>query len=294
MDTTPRTTLRFGVVADGYHDFDDSPDDGRRLASQAVEAESLGYDLISLSDHLHSQRPTFDPWTALTWMAASTSTIMVAPNVLGLPYRHPAVLAKMAETLDRLSAGRLVVGIGTGGYDHEFDAFGLPRRRPGAKVAALGEALQILRGLWTEESVTFPGTYYQTDRAEMRPAARRTIPIWVGAYGERSLRQTGAHADGWLPSLGRIDIDRAAGMRETVRAAATDAGRDPDDLTYAINVVLEPPGNTSRADATAAAITTVRRLVDAGFSTLVVAGLHTSDARQWFADDVMSRLRAGQ
>lgn len=291
MTTTSATPIRFGVVGDGYHDFGVPSDDGRALAHQAVEAESLGFDFFSLSDHLHGQRPTLDPWTALTWVAAATSYITVAPNVLGLPYRHPAVLAKMAETLDRLSAGRLIIGIGNGGYDAEFDAFGLPRRRPGEKVAALGEALRIMGDLWTGSATTLRGTHYQTAGAQIQPAPQRRIPIWIGAYGPRSLRQTGELADGWLPSLGRIDIAEAMSMRATVRAAATDAGRDPDDLTYAINVAVQPP-DPSASDGSAAALITVRRLTDAGFTTLLIAGLNTPDARRWFAHDVISPIRA--
>jgi alkanesulfonate monooxygenase SsuD/methylene tetrahydromethanopterin reductase-like flavin-dependent oxidoreductase (luciferase family) len=293
MDTTSPAALRFGLIADGWHDFDGPLDDGRRLAQLAAEAESLGYELFSLSDHLHSRRPTFDPWTALTWVAAATSNITVVPNVLGLPYRHPPVLAKMAETLDRLSAGRLILGIGNGGYDVEFDAFGLPRRRPGAKVDALGEALQIIRDLLTGTGSTHSGTHYQTDQAEIHPAPRHPIPIWIGAYGERSLRQTGAHADGWLPSLGRNDVAGTVKMGEIVRAAATDAGRDPDAVTFAINVVIEPPGDGATDGATEVAIASLRPLIDAGFTTLLIAGLHTPDARRWFAHDVVAEMRAG-
>jgi alkanesulfonate monooxygenase SsuD/methylene tetrahydromethanopterin reductase-like flavin-dependent oxidoreductase (luciferase family) len=130
-------------------------------------------------------------------------------------------------------------------------------------------------------------------KAEVQPAPRHQIPIWIGAYGERSLRQTGAHADGWLPSLGRKDIAGTVAMGDVVRAAATEAGRDPDDVTRAINVVLQPPGNGAIDDATEAAVATVRQLIDVGFTTLLVAGLHTPDARRWFAHDIAAPIRAG-
>jgi len=122
--------------------------DPGRLVADVQQAETLGFDMVSFPDHLHGERPSVEPWTALTWAAAATERIAVMPNVLALPYRAPAVTAKMAETLDRLSSGRLVLGLGTGGYDAEFAAFGLAERTPGQKVSALAEALQIMRGLW--------------------------------------------------------------------------------------------------------------------------------------------------
>jgi alkanesulfonate monooxygenase SsuD/methylene tetrahydromethanopterin reductase-like flavin-dependent oxidoreductase (luciferase family) len=155
--TRSERPVRFGLVADGYHRFtaDSSRQpDGARLAAEAREAEQLGFELYGLSDHLHGQRPTFDPWTALTWAAAVTTDLVVVTDVLGLPYRHPAVLAKMTESLDRLSGGRFVLGIGNGGYDAEFEAFGLPVRPARDKVDALDEALRIMRALWGETPVT--------------------------------------------------------------------------------------------------------------------------------------------
>src|SRR5580698_10256754 len=129
MSTITGQRAGFGIVY-GFHGFD--PDG---LITEAQHAESLGFDLFCVADHLHGANPTPEPWTALTWIAAVTSRIGVMTNVLGLPYRAPAVTAKMAENLSRLSSGRLVLGLGTGGYDAEFAAFGLAQRTPGRKVA---------------------------------------------------------------------------------------------------------------------------------------------------------------
>jgi alkanesulfonate monooxygenase SsuD/methylene tetrahydromethanopterin reductase-like flavin-dependent oxidoreductase (luciferase family) len=134
MSTIAGQQVGFGLIY-GFRPFA-----ADRLIAEAREAESLGFDLFCAADHLHGAHPTPEPWTALSWIAAVTERIAVMPNVLGLPYRAPAVTAKMAETLDRLSGGRLVLGLGTGGYDAEFAAFGLAQRTPGRKVAALGEA----------------------------------------------------------------------------------------------------------------------------------------------------------
>src|SRR5205085_11831852 len=118
--------LTVSVAADGTND----------PVAYGRRAEELGFDLITVSDHLHGSYPTFETWTVLTWLAASTSTVRVAPMVLGLHYRAPAVVAKMAESLDRLSGGRLILGLGGGGSDDEARAFALRVRKPGAQVAA--------------------------------------------------------------------------------------------------------------------------------------------------------------
>jgi alkanesulfonate monooxygenase SsuD/methylene tetrahydromethanopterin reductase-like flavin-dependent oxidoreductase (luciferase family) len=176
--------LEFGVEMGLHYD-------AGRLADEAIEAEALGFDLFSISDHLHTDSPRYEPWTALTWVAAATARIGVVTNVLGLPYRSPAVTAKMAETLDRLSCGRLVLGLGVGGFDHEFAAFGLAQRTAGQKVTALGEAITIIRGLWTQDSVSYDGEHFHVAGARIEPRPAHQIPIWLGTYGARGLRLTG-------------------------------------------------------------------------------------------------------
>jgi alkanesulfonate monooxygenase SsuD/methylene tetrahydromethanopterin reductase-like flavin-dependent oxidoreductase (luciferase family) len=127
---------------------------GTDPAAAASKAEELGFDFVSASDHLHGGRPTYEPWTMLSWIAAATSRIRVATRVLAVPYRPPAVLAKMAETLDRLSGGRLILGLGGGAVDQEFRAFGLGVRSPRDKVDGLAEAIRILRGVWSQPRFT--------------------------------------------------------------------------------------------------------------------------------------------
>jgi alkanesulfonate monooxygenase SsuD/methylene tetrahydromethanopterin reductase-like flavin-dependent oxidoreductase (luciferase family) len=169
--------------------------------AEARHAEELGFDLVTVWDHLHGNRPSFETWTLLTWIAASTSRISVGPNVLGLPYRNPVVTAKMGETLHRLSGGRLVLGLGAGGNDHEFEAFGLPVRPPREKIESLEEAVTIIRGVWFAPSFSFEGRHYRTVGAEVEPKPSPAIPIWLGTYGRQALELTGRTADGWLPSM---------------------------------------------------------------------------------------------
>jgi probable F420-dependent oxidoreductase len=209
---------------------------GTDPAAAASKAEELGFDFVSASDHLHGGRPTYEPWTMLSWIAAATSRIRVATRVLAVPYRQPAVLAKMAETLDRLSGGRLILGLGGGAVDEEFRAFGLRVRSPRDKVDALAEAIRILRGVWSQPRFTFQGRLYRTDGAELEPKPDHPIPIWLGTYGRRALTLTGQLADGWIPSLGYAPPEQIPVLRERVLAAARAAGRDPGDLTCAYNL----------------------------------------------------------
>jgi probable F420-dependent oxidoreductase len=279
--------------------------DPQRLVTDVRQAEALGFDMVSFPDHLHGERPSVEPWTALTWAAAATERIAVMPNVLALPYRAPAVTAKMAETLDRLSAGRLVLGLGAGGYDAEFAAFGLAERTPGQKVDALAEALRIVRGLWHDPSVTFDGTHYHAREARIEPRPERPIPVWLGSYGPRGLRLTGALADGWIPSLGRRDLDQLRAMRTEVRAAAEAAGRDPDEITCAVNLVVTfgEPGDRDTPSAVGSGAVwrpvsggseaIAERLIgviQAGFTFLNVV-LNDPADRERFASEVIPAVR---
>ncbi|MGH2674975.1 MAG: LLM class flavin-dependent oxidoreductase [Actinomycetota bacterium] len=205
-------------------------------AAEARHAESLGFDLVTVMDHLPGSRPTFETWTEMTWALAATERIMVGSNVLGMPYRHPAVTAKMAETLQRLSGGRLVLAIGGGGSNAEFAAFGLPVWKPKEKVDAFEEGVEIIRRLWAGGPVTFRGWHYSVEDAEISPIPEPAIPLWFGVYGPRSLGLAGRLADGWLPSYRYAPPERWVAGRDRIRRAAEAAGRDPDGIDYAYNL----------------------------------------------------------
>ncbi len=209
---------------------------GADPVASARNAEDLGFDFVSVNDHLHGTLARHETWTLLTWIAASTSGIRVASRVLAVPYRHPAVLAKMAETLDRLSGGRLILGMGGGYSDEEFRAFGLGERSPRDKVDGLDEAIRIARGLWSETGFTFQGRLYRTEAAEIEPKPDRRIPIWLGTYGPRALALTGRLADGWIPTLELAPPERVPAMRDRVLGAAREAGREPDEITCVYNL----------------------------------------------------------
>jgi alkanesulfonate monooxygenase SsuD/methylene tetrahydromethanopterin reductase-like flavin-dependent oxidoreductase (luciferase family) len=196
----------------------------------ARAAEALGYDFVSTSDHPSGTAPSHETWTMLAWMAAHTTRIAVLPRVLGVPYRNPAMVAKMAETLDRLSGGRLILGLGGGASDEEFRAFGIDVPTPREKVDGLARAVETARRLWTAAD------------APLAPKPARPVPIWLGTFGPRALAVTGRLADGWIPSLGHAPAQRLPAMRDAVARAAEAAGRSIDAITCALNVETDPAG----------------------------------------------------
>lgn len=203
---------------------------------EARRAEELGFDFVSTSDHPCGNRPSYENWTMLSWIAASTSRIKVASRVLGVPYRPPAMVAKMAESFNRLSGGRLILGLGGGASDDEFRAFGLNVPSPRDKVDGLEEAIRIIHGLWSEPGFTFQGRLFHTDDAEIAPRPDGHIPIWLGTFGKRSLALTGRLADGWIPSYGLAMPEDIPAMREFILAGARGAGRGPEAITCAYNL----------------------------------------------------------
>ncbi len=215
-----------------------------RPAMHAVElaqvAERAGLDLATFQDHPY--QPAFhDTWTLLAFVASRTSRIRLSPNVLNLPLRQPAVLARAAASLDLLSGGRLELGIGAGAFWDAIAAMGGRRLTPGQSIEALEEAIAIMREIWAADKpggVRFHGAHYQVSGAKRGPAPAHDIGIWVGAYKPRILRLTGRVADGWLPSLAYLP-GGAADLREMNRhidEGAAAAGRPPSAVRRLLNI----------------------------------------------------------
>ncbi|MGH2740150.1 MAG: LLM class flavin-dependent oxidoreductase [Actinomycetota bacterium] len=292
MTTDTLAGIRFGVS------IPPAVTPGADPAAEARHAEELGFDLVTVMDHLHGQNPSLETWTVLTWIAARTERIQVAPNVLGLPYRHPAVTAKMAETLDRLSGGRFVLAVGAGGSNTEFGAFGLDVRSRPEKVEALEEAIDIIRGVWAGPEFTYQGKHFHTDAATIEPRPERSIPIWLGVYGNRMLDLLGRKADGWLPSKIYLPLEPAREKMDRIKKAAADAGRDPEEITYAYNVsVLVKEGATPRNGQIAGSPDEVAEslieLFESGFTFLNFwpSGSNQAEQRQRLANEVLPAVR---
>ncbi|MFJ2826663.1 LLM class flavin-dependent oxidoreductase [Streptomyces sp. NPDC087263] len=204
-------------------------------------ADRSGLDLVSVADHPY--RPDFlDAWTLLSVIAARTERVRVFPNVANLPLRPPAGLARAAASLDVLSGGRVELGLGAGGYWDAIASEGQARRTPGEAVEALGEAIDVIRALWSTDagSKGVDGRHYRLDGARPGPPAAHPIGIWVGALGPRMLRLIGRAADGWLPSATRLPPAELAAGQRIVDEAAAAAGRDPRSVRRLLN--LPGPG----------------------------------------------------
>lgn len=278
-----------------------SAEPGRDPVGTAVAAERFGYDFVATSDHPCGDSPSFETWTLLTWMAAATSRIRIGSRVLGVPYRNPAMVAKMAETLHRLSDGRLILGLGGGYSDDEFRAFGMPVPSPRDKVDGMADAIRIARGLWSQAHFTHRGRIHHTDAADIAPKPDAPIPIWLGTFGERALTVTGRLADGWIPSLGFAPPDQAVRMRRRVLDAASAAGRDPDEITCAYHLQIQvDPGHAGAATeqgpvtgSPSALAARFAEYVAAGFTAFSVAptGPNTDAQIESFAKEVIPAVR---
>lgn len=222
------------------------------ILTMATLAEDVGFDSLWLEDHLLfrlDDGPTEGPWecwTLLSALAAVTSRVELGPLVACTSFRSPALLAKMADTVDEISGGRLILGLGAGWHEPEYNAFGFPFDH---RVSRFEEALQIIHSLLRTGSVDFNGTYYQARDCELVPRGPRPEgpPIWLGSTSPRMMGLMARYADGWNTYFNRHGNDPAniPALREVVDAACVDAGRDPATLERTCAVLVSFEGTTS-------------------------------------------------
>ncbi len=224
------------------------------LLAMARRAEEVGFDSFWLPDHLLFRvegQPTHAPWegwSLLAALAAATERIELGSLVLCTGFRNPALLAKMADTVDEVSGGRLILGLGAGWHEPEYAAFGYPFDH---RVGRFEEAVTIIGTLLREGRIDFQGDYYQARDCELRPRGPRPNgpPILIGALqsGPRMLRLAARHADlwnGWLMP-GRSHPDQVPPLRAAVDAACDEVGRDPATLGRTVGALIDqrPPGS---------------------------------------------------
>jgi hemerythrin-like domain-containing protein len=226
-----RHDLQFGVFITPV------ADQAQAVLELSRLADVVGLDIVGFQDHPY-QASFLDTWTLLSVVAAETTNVRVAPNVANLPLRPPVVLARSAASLDILSGGRVELGLGAGAFWDAIAANGGPRLTPGQGVDALAEAIDIIRAIWSAERrpVRHRGRYYQVDGAQPGPPPAHDIEIWLGAYKPRMLRLTGAQADGWIPSLGYVELEQLPDMNAAIDEAATKAGRRPEAIRRLFNI----------------------------------------------------------
>lgn len=278
------------------------------LERQLRFAEPI-FDSIWVSDHLmEGDRFRVEPWTHLTWVAARTRRVMLGNNVLANSYRPPALMAKMAATLQVLTGGRFILGYGAGWLEDEYRAYGYPFPSTRERIAQMDEALRLIRLLWSPGPVTFEGEWYRVTDAYCEPRPDPTPPIMIGGSGERYLlRAVAEHADWWLsyadhPDVLQRGIDALAGH-------CRDIGRDPAQIRKAMpwTVYLHRDRTAARRWA-GDAVEGVRpafagdpvemrdriaEIAGLGFDMIQLrfAGLMGTDDIELFADEVLPHVR---
>ncbi|CAL9599766.1 F420-dependent glucose-6-phosphate dehydrogenase [Nocardiopsis dassonvillei] len=273
-----------------------SAGDHERAVTLAELTEAAGLDLATYQDHPYN--PGFlDTWTLLTWVAARTERIAVSGNVLNLPLRGPAMIARQSASLDILSGGRFELGLGAGAFWDGIAAMGGTKLTPGQGVDALSEGIDVIRQAWDTDArggVRVDGRHHRVSGMKRGPAPAHDIGINLGAYKPRMLRLTGAKADGWLPSLGYLDLADAPAANRTIDEAAEQAGRDPRQIRRMLNLsgaALLPTGRAFLQGPAEQWVDDLLPLVlEHGFGTFIVA---TDDPRtiQAFGAEVAPALR---
>jgi F420-dependent oxidoreductase-like protein len=231
--------------------------------------------------------PCLEGWTALAALAALTERLRLGLMVTGNTYRHPAVLAKIAATVDVISKGRLDFGIGAGWNEYEHESMGIPLFKPGERIRRLEEACEIITRLFTESTVDFDGRYYQlTDaRSEPRPVQKPYPPFVIGGGGEKlTLRVVARYADIWNYTGG--SVEEFSHKVEVLREHCAAIGRDPGEITLSYQYRL----GESFGDA----VEPLKRFVDAGATHLVLylPSPHERGMATRAAEEVVAKLGA--
>ncbi|MER7890055.1 LLM class flavin-dependent oxidoreductase [Micromonospora sp. NPDC094482] len=273
-----------------------SAHDPDRVVTLAELTEAAGLDLATFQDHPYNAE-FLDTWTLLSWVAARTERLRVSANVLNLPLRPPAVLARAAASLDRLSHGRFELGLGAGAFPDGVEGMGGRRLTAGQGVAALREAIDILRGVWDDATpgpLKRDGKYYPIPGMQRGPAPDHDINIWLGAYQPRMLALTGQTADGWLPTLEYLRSPDRVTANRLIDEAAVAAGRDPRQIRRLLNIFNVDVSSRDRGFLQGPAEQWVDQLlplvIDEGFSAFLI-GRDDPRIIQTFGQEIAPALR---
>ncbi len=236
------------------------------LLRVTLAAEELGYYAVMGNDHLTTQQyvrqtypqpPNFyEPLITYAYCAARTTRIRFMTGVIVMPTRDPVLLAKQVATLDQLSGGRVILGLGIGAYREEFEATH-PHMRKAARGELVEEGIKSLRALFTERRASFSGRHVAFEDVEMYPKPlQRPLPIFSGGNAEGSIRRAAELCDGWLPA--GIGPEQVAEGRDRLFAFAERAGRDPHAISIAPQLVVSIGRSAERGACSVYAIATLR------------------------------------
>lgn len=224
-------------------------------------AEAVGFDSIWLGDHLFYDKPDgligpHECWSLLAALAAVTDRVLLGPLVTPTGFRNPAMLAKAAATVDEVSGGRLVLGLGSGWYRREFEGFGHPFDN---RVSRFEEAFEIITDLIRTGRADLDGRWHRADDAHLIPPARSDMPIMIGSTGPRTLAIAAPEMDWWNEWWSRFDNDAAKlpPLLDVLDTALAAAGRDPAEVTRSVAVMVELPGGAGRTQGTTEEVTPI-------------------------------------
>lgn len=261
-------------------------EDAQAMVGLATRAEELGFDSVWVHDHVFNvghvfdrigDRPYYEPLTLLSFVAARTSRVRLGTSVLVLPYHNPIRLAKAAATLDVLSGGRLILGVGVGAIENEMEAMGAPFKERGAFT---NEAITVMRTLWAEEDPRFVGVYSRFAGMKFSPKPlQKPIPIVIGGVSGAAIRRAARLGNGWQP-LGLPPETLGQGMaelREACRACGRDAASVP--VSIAMSITASTPRRHALGTEPAEIVRNAKAYAALGVDTLVVSAT-TSDPRE--------------
>jgi probable F420-dependent oxidoreductase len=225
--------------------------DVQQVLAVGPAAEALGYDSIWVMDHLFNagyirerldDKPYYHPLATLSYLSATTKRVQLGTSVLVLPYHNPVELAKYTATLDQMSGGRVILGVGVGAMTEEFEALGVPFRQRGALT---NECIAVMKELWTNPDPTYDSQrwHFADLKFSPKPVQKPHIPFWVGGSSPGALRRAATMGDGWHPT-GMSAEEFRRGSQE-VRQLAAAAGRPPEAVTMSIRLEVEVHGRPS-------------------------------------------------
>jgi alkanesulfonate monooxygenase SsuD/methylene tetrahydromethanopterin reductase-like flavin-dependent oxidoreductase (luciferase family) len=257
----------------------------RDLASMCKLAEDVGFDSIWVPDHLlyrfEGQPPSgpWECWSILSAVAAATTRVEIGPLVLCTAFRNPALIAKMADTVDEISGGRLILGLGSGWHEPEYRAFGFPYDH---RLGRFEEAFTIIRALLREGNIDFKGKYHTARECELVPRGPRPNgpPLMIGSRGPQMLRKTVPYVDYWngWAAWGGNRPEGVIPFQRMVDEACRDTDVDPASIQRTVAVFVQLPGGTDEPNPAAPPLTgspeqlaeTLRAYADAGISHVQV------------------------
>jgi len=239
--------MQFGVTVPNNWGIEDP----QQVLDFGPMAEELGYDSVWVMDHLFNTgyirerlegKPYYHPMSILSYLAGTTKRVMLGTSVLVLPYHNPVELAKYTASLDQISGGRVILGVGVGAMEEEFDALGISMRD---RASLTNECIAIMKELWTNPSPSYESKRWKFNDLlfSPKPIQKPHIPFWVGGSSSGAMRRAALRGDGWHPT-GVSPEEFSIGRRE-ISEMATAAGRDPDSLTWSLRVEVEAHGGPS-------------------------------------------------